>query len=675
MKKASKAGAKKKPPQKQRPLSTASNQVNWIYFIMGIVTGFFGSKFWAGENPRWLLGLPLQAIAAWSFWKAFPKKFPAFSNPKEVSLSRKSLPPRSLNLLFFFLILISALLGQYFFFSKNLTGGLICWAVAFIPACFLFTTTPESTYSTTSFPRLEKMSLILILVLASLMRFPFIAQHVVGLQIDEANNILDSYSVINGSFRSPFLFGWGGNESLPFFTYALAFKIFGQNFAVARAFSSLISIAALYFFYSWCRLFFSSKASLAATFLLSVSWWYLYYSLSPFHDMLVVFFEILSFYFLERCLRYGSKVDFALLGIFLALGVLGYLPARLVPVMVALVVLVFALWNRESFLKTYFNRFLLTAFFFLLLVGPFILNVVSNPAEFLGRSKELSLLNEVHRTGHYDLIFKRFFWTFTSFVYPAESYDQRFGLDNTPELDPLTGFLLYFGLFLTLLKPGKMLSWLAIIGFALGSVANAFAIQGPNPEPFYINPMRFFLIIPFLFFMGARTIDWIFNLFARTGKKTKLLLNFVLMVALIFSIFWNSRVFYVQFHKDQSGWAGRGFNHIKVADFLNANYPRCHILLDPEYDSSTVRILTQDKVKYLSTSSFQLPLNYKIDKNVMIVFKPGDFDENRIRQTYPNAIWGEVKDDWNDVVVKTVEISKADIEALQNGNPSATALP
>lgn len=651
-------------------LASSSNQVNWINCVAGIVVGYLGSKQLMGNSPRWLLGIPMEAIAGWLFWIAFPSRISVPPEKKSVSPARKTRSLPNQPLWFLLLLLIPAGIGQYYFFSERLAPGLIAWAVALLLACILKFRATEGALP--SSPRLENLGLVLILLAAALMRFPFVAQHMVGLQIDEANNIQDSYTVIDGGFRSPYMFCWGGNESLPFFIYALVFKLFGKSFVVAQAFSSVLSMAALYFFYYWCRMFLSSKASLAATFLLSVSWWFLFYSFSPFHNMLVVLFEVLSFYFLEKCLREDSKINFALLGVFMALGVLGYLPGRLIPIMVALVVLVFAASDIRKFMKVYFRPFLLTAFFFLLLLAPFILNVCNDSGEFIGRGKQLGLWNEVQRTGHYDLIFTRSFWTLMSFAYPAESYDERFNLHHNPEMDPVTGLLLYFGLLVALLSPLKRWSWQALIGFLLGATANAFAIQGPDPEPIYINCMRFFLITPFLFFLGGRAIDWFSGLFMGSGKKSQAIQIIVLLAAMFFSVFWNSRIFYDQFHHSRSGWAFLGFNHIAVADYLKSQYPRCHILLDYQFDSSTVQVLTLDKVRYTIVNPLRLPLNYKVDKNVMLVFIPGDFDENLIRKTYPNAVWDKVGDEWGDTIVKTAEIPKADVEALQEGQPPPT---
>ena len=203
--------------------------------------------------------------------------------------------------------------------------------------------------------------------------------------------------------------------------------------------------------------------------------------------------------------------------------------------------------------------------------------------------------------------------------------------------------------------------------------------QGPNPDPNYINGQRYFIVLPFLFFMVAYALDWLLNLFSPLTTRLKITGGILLGALCAGALLWNINIYYFSFQDfktyGDTYWAPLGFNHIRVAEYLEANYPRCHILLDPEYNSSTVQLLTRDQVKYLAVNPLILPLDYKVDKNVIMVFRPGDFDENRIRQTYPNAVWGEVKDSGNGILVKTVEVSKTDIDALQNGKQPTMSLP
>lgn len=355
---------------------------------------------------------------------------------------------------------------------------------------------------------------------------------------------------------------------------------------------------------------------------------------------------------------------------------LGYLPGRLVPVMVALTILVSAWFERKTFWKNRMLFIVLMFLVFLWVAGPFLFMIIDNPGEFFGRSKELSLFNEIQRTGNYFLLFKKIAWTFMSFFWPGDEFDNRFDLPGNTLLDPVSGILFLLGLVWTLLTWRKRSSWQALSGFALGITANAFAIQGPNPNPAYINPMRFFLIIPFLFFMAAQAIDMLSGFWEKMIPRVKKIGIALLILACLGSTVWNGRTFYVQLHNSADDWSSLGYNHIQAAEFIKANYPRCHILVGWETDSSIVQVLTYHLVNFkVLQGDLTAPLPYRVDKNVMLIFTANVKGLDRISKTYPRAIWGQIKTPWGYPEYTTVELAKEDIENSQKGMNLSESLP
>ena len=662
---------------KSKGKSKRKAEGGWWFILAAAGAMAAGAKCLSGPVPLWLWGLPLQALSAWLLWLGFAGLQP----PAAEKMAKSPLPAsraagkkkKDHSWVRWSSVFLAAALGQYFLFSGSLVPGLVFWVLSLLLLGLAKLKLSESGFH--PLDRFDFTVLFLLIAVAALMRFPFVSQNLAGLQIDECDNISDSFSVLEGTFKSPYITGWGGNESLPFFLVAFFLKIFGTTVAAARSFSVLASLAALGAFYAWCRLFFSPKASLTAAFLLSVSWWFLFYSLSPFHNILVVLYEILAFYCLERAFRSGQKIFFALAGLFLGLSVLGYLPGRLVPVMAAAVILVSAWAEGKTLWKNRWPYIGLLFLVFLWVAGPFLFMIIDNPGEFFGRSKELSLFNEIQRTGNYFLLIQRFFWTLMSFFWPGDEFDNRFDLPGNTLLDPIAGLLFFLGLGWTLLYWRKRSSWQALSGFAFGMAANALAIQGPNPNPGYINPMRFFLIIPFLFFMIAQAVDG----FSAAGWKKgarKRLGAVLLVLACLGSALWNGRVFYVRLHQSPDAWSSLGFNHIQAADFIKANYPRCHILIDWETDSSIVQVLTYHRIPYkVLPGDLTAPLPYRVDKNVMILFNPGLKGQDQISKIYPHAVWGQIKAPWGYPEAMTIEITKEDIEASQKGMSLTESLP
>ncbi len=450
-------------------------------------------------------------------------------------------------------------------------------------------------------------------------------------------------------------------------------RIFGTSCGSARLFSALISLGALYIFYLWCRLFFAFLPSILSVFLMSIGWWYLFYSLSPFQDMLVAFWEILAFYFLSKALKQGRKSDYFWAGLFIAFCELEYLPGRLVVFMAGFAVL--GIWAVEGrpFWRNHSRYLPLGALSMLWLAGPFIIYAFQEPYTILGRAKELSLLAEVQRTGHYALIFKRMAWTFLSFLNRNDGLDPRF-CANAPQLDPVSGSLMAFGLLWAVLHWRQRACWISLGGLFFGIVANAFAIQGPNPDPTSVNGQRYFLVVPFLFFVAAWTLDRVIGIFSaltlamkRTGK---MLLTLLVTAALV----WNIFTYYFSFRNFKAEgpnyWDLLGFNHIQVAEYLRTQCPRCHALLDFVYSSSTVYVLTHDLFTFNQMGDhFEVPIRKNVSKNVLFIIPPWEYPElqEKLHQVYPRAIWGSIKNPRNGIDVLTVEVSKEDIQASQEG--------
>jgi hypothetical protein len=650
-----------------------SGRLNWFLLSGGIVCGIIGSKFWAGEVPHWLLGLPFQALSAWLIWKAFPElkpqTLPSVKRPltlfTPVKKSRSDLKILSL----LALSTVGGALAQFFFSWNLVLDGCVAWALAgglFWQIQVKTVENPEKIKSST-----ETILLFILLSVAVLMRFPFVWQHVTGLQIDESNCMEDAFGVINGSLKSPFITSWGGNESLHFWWLALFLKIFGPSVAAARAFSAVLSVGGLFFFYKLCRFFFSVWAAFLASFLMSVGWWYLFYSLSPFQDILVVFWTILTFYFLARALKSGRKIDFWWTGIFLGFCEMEYLPGRLVVAMVVMTLLGIFLVEGVGFLKKNITYLFLTGLSCLWLSGPFIFYIFNNFSTFMSRSKELSLFNEIARTGNIALIPEKFFWTILSFFHRSDAFDPRFCAPG-PMIDPFSGWLIAIGMLLAAIHWKKRTSWFALGGLFFGLVTNALAIQGPNPNVQYVNGQRYFVVVPFLFFTASWAMDWFLSFLypLKSGIKRGGMVLLGLVVA--GAVYWNSVIYYSSFRDFQkygdTYWNSLGFNHIQVADFINANYPRCHILVDWQYNSSTVQVITRPRMDLkVIDDKIKIPIDYQVTKNLLMIFIPNDFPnlEAEIRKVYPRAVWGSLKSPQGSVNVMTVEISQEDIKALQ----------
>jgi hypothetical protein len=199
-----------------------SNNLNWALIAGGTTIMVAGTKCLSGPDPHWLWGVPLQILSACLIWLGFPnslikspekikKNSSMVSNPKKNKQSAYSW-------LRFLLIILFSAIGQYWLFFGHLVPGLIFWCIAIF--ILILNKNKASEIRFRSLNQFDYIAAVILIIIAVLMRFPFVSQNLGGLQIDECDNISDSFSVLEGSFKSPYVTGWGGNESLPFFLVA-----------------------------------------------------------------------------------------------------------------------------------------------------------------------------------------------------------------------------------------------------------------------------------------------------------------------------------------------------------------------------------------------------------------------------------------------------------------------
>ena len=349
-------------------------------------------------------------------------------------------------------------------------------------------------------------------------------------------------------------------------------------------------------------------ASFTAALLLNFSWWFLFYSLSPFDDIFTVCFGTATFYFLERAMREGRRIDFWWAGLLAGASVMTYISGRLIPVMAVAALCGIILFLRPAkFWATYGRSvliFFLALFWFL---GPFIIFVSRDPDQFFGRARELSIFNQVHLTGNYFLPLINFCWSLIDLFRASPQADPRFNIPGNCEVDPFTGILVLVGLQVLIVSAFKFRGrffWYAASGVFFGIVANAFAVQGSTPNPTYTNDQRYFIILPFLMMVAAAGLDWLMGLFSKYPLALKRFGILVLVLLVAGAALLNGKVYYKDFPSDRGLWSSLGFNHMKAAEAGLAYYPRCHVLVQANTNSSVFQFLTYDRIKFRLTTGF-----------------------------------------------------------------------
>jgi hypothetical protein len=654
------------------------------------MAGVAGILFLSGD-PRWLIGLPLQALSLWLILRAFPEKFPvlvefekslatpkgkAKSSRKAKSLRGTSRSGESLADRLFFLFP----LGLTALAMALLQEGLLYPGAGVLVAVLALLLWKNKNLclgpaASSVFP--ETAAWVSLLALAALARLPWVGYNFAGLQIDEANNLMSCVSVLEGVLKSPFATAWWGNPSFTYFLTAGVLKVFGLKLAVARCVSAVDALLAIFAFYKICRLYFSVSVSWIAGLLFSASWWNLYFSFSPFHNMFTVLFELGTLYFLLRGLRDGKSVFYLASGLFMGASLMSYLPGRLVPAMVFLVLGILAFWRGNSFVQVYWRPVVLGALAFLWMVGPFLVYCFHNPGDFMGRTQELSVLKVMENNHDWFFPMKSAFFTFFTFLWPNGDLDPRFGIPGISIMDAFAGGLMVLGLFLSFFAGPARLRAVLWVGLAVAMSTNALAVQGGQPLKDYFNPMRCFLTIPFLFLAVAFALEWLSQRAAKLPKAFRAGLGVLLATGVVFSVGVNANIFFHKFTADRGIWASLGFNHLLAADTIEQNAPKGHIVVHWTYESSVVQFLTYQRIPVTSIDHPELPLNFQVQKDVILIFEVGEWGDAipGLHKFYPGAQWTVVTTPWKENFLWVVRIPKDEIEKARGKAKLGPALP
>jgi hypothetical protein len=187
--------------------------------------------------------------------------------------------------------------------------------------------------------------LLVVLAVAALLRFMLLDSNPPGLFTDEAFYGMNASQVLGGADIRPFYAANSGREGLFMLLLAAAIAMGGHTVVALRATAAAIGLSTVAAIYLAGRSLFSDEragnwiALLAAT-ALAVSSWHVHFSRIAFRAILLPLFEVLTIAAFFHAWRSGSKLWYALTGLFLGVSLYTYLPARLLPViLIAFVVI------------------------------------------------------------------------------------------------------------------------------------------------------------------------------------------------------------------------------------------------------------------------------------------------------------------------------------------------
>ncbi|MFO8035797.1 MAG: glycosyltransferase family 39 protein [Anaerolineales bacterium] len=198
---------------------------------------------------------------------------------------------------------------------------------------------------------LSLWSLLVLLVfgISAFFRFYLIRQVPPEMFSDHAEKLLDVADVLRGNTRIFFPRNTG-REAFQMYLTAAVSKIFGTglSFLSLKIGTILAGFFTLPYIYLLGKEYANRRVGLFAVFLAGVAYWPNVISRVALRFTLYPFFAAPAFYYFIRGLRKGRRNDFIYSGIALGLGLHGYSPFRIVPLIVIVAAIIYALHHTSK---------------------------------------------------------------------------------------------------------------------------------------------------------------------------------------------------------------------------------------------------------------------------------------------------------------------------------------
>lgn len=331
--------------------------------------------------------------------------------------------------------------------------------------------------------------------------------------------------------------------SLIFAFYGGAAQLLGgitlYNTRLVHAVFGLLIILISFLFF---RLRLNIKYSLGASLILGFNHALMGISRMAMRDNSGLFVEILALFLLLKGLQNKSKVLIFLGGISLGLSLYVYFVARIVLLIWALFLVLYFFKNKMA-KKEFFKLTLISSLGFIMMAAPVLISTFKQPSADFHYQREQILLFEEGRKMQQSWIGaptieaglkQNFINSLTVFNNTKSDYAYIYPNIGHGFADPLTGFLVWIGFFIVLIKKHKQeIDLLALIGLATSILTFGLII---NKAPDYT---RLLVTLPFVAYFCIQAIKFGIRMISRlTGLRNRLAISLktVFYISIIFTI-------------------------------------------------------------------------------------------------------------------------------------------
>jgi 4-amino-4-deoxy-L-arabinose transferase-like glycosyltransferase len=327
---------------------------------------------------------------------------------------------------------------------------------------------------------------VAVFVLAIAFRFYRLAEVAPEMTSDHAEKLMDVFDITQGKYSIYFQRNTG-REPLYIYLSALLTPIFGISFLDIKAAAVLGGLLMLPYLYLLGKELGSARIGLLAVAFAAIAYWPGVIERFALRISFYPLFVAPTLYYLIRGLRRQRRNDFILAGVALGLGLNGYMPFRIMPIAVVIIVGVYLLHMRGAQVRKqallWLGLLAMTSFMFFI---PLARYAVDNPGMFGYRA--LTRLGSVERPlpGTVPQLFFGNLWN------AAKQFNWDNGeiwvhsIPHRPALDIVAASLFLLGVFLVLARYLRSRHWtdlVLLLAIPLTQMPSILSLAFPSENP------------------------------------------------------------------------------------------------------------------------------------------------------------------------------------------------
>ena len=513
---------------------------------------------------------------------------------------------------------------------------------------------------------MELLLLGAIVAVAAFMRSYRLAEMPYGVWYDAGEAALEAIEILRGKPFSPLGMFSPNNPSLFFYLLALAFKLFGVRLLTMRLLVAAIGTLTVVAFYFLVRLALGQKTALIAAFLLAVSSWHVNFSrFGMGYSTLSPLFEVATIYYLLKGLRSGKKMDFALGGLMLGLGLYSHTSFRLFPFAV-LIYLLYGFVLRRDGVRGSLGGLAVYVVICLLVFAPLGVYAAKHREDFTKRMAQTSLFarkktpreiiaaleNNVRRHA-------------LMFNYRGDR-NGRHGLPGAPTLDLIAAPLLVLGFGYCLYRWLSPPHFLLVVWFLITMQAGILSLDWEAPQA-----ARTIVAIPAVYAMAAVPLGKAWGAWWKANRVTALISTLLVVVLMLAAAYLNYDRYFNQQMNNPEVFHAFSTADTAVAYHVNQLGRESYRFYLQNQGTPAFRFLVMGLDRTLDERFFRavdhLPIREGIDKDVIYILEPWRvaLPPESFFRYYPQGVYQEIEDPFGKTMFFSFSVKKEDVSAIQ----------